>query len=143
MGQVAKGSQRLHPGKTANAAATQKPEENRLRLIIGVMGGEKVVGADPMGMLQKQAVTRRSGAFLNTGLRLFALPSQNRMRQAELSGPGRHLLSLGPGVRTKSVVDGSHEDWRRMPASPLRGQPHEGNRVGSSGDSEKSSTGRR
>jgi hypothetical protein len=41
------------------------------------------------------------------------------------------------------VVDGSHEDWRRMPASPLRGQPHEGNRVGSSGDSEKSSTGRR
>ena len=52
MDHIAKASQGLHPRKTAKPTATQQPEENRLCLIVGVMGGDEVVGAEPTGMPQ-------------------------------------------------------------------------------------------
>ena len=139
MGHIAERRRGLHPGKTAEPAATQQSEENRLRLIVGVMGGEEKVGAEPMGMAQQQVVAHRTGAFLNASPGFFALPSQDFMRKAQVLGPNRHKLGLGAGVLTKPVVDRGNEDRCRMPAGPSRCQPHEGNRIGPSGNSEKGS----
>ena len=64
------------------------------------------------------------------------------MGKALFPGPGRHKLRLRLGVVAKPVVDCGNVDRRRMPPSPSGCEPHEGDRVGSSRDSKKSSTGR-
>ena len=72
-----------HAGKARDARAAQEPEEHRLGLIVGVMGGRDRVGADRLSVSGEQPVARLPRPLLKPGRGLRAGPDERRMRDAE------------------------------------------------------------
>src|ERR1700689_4606059 len=88
-----------HARQTRNAAAAQQSKQDRLGLIVGMMGGQDMICANVAGMLEQQVVARLAGALLDARFGLFAVPRQDVMRETERLRPSRDSFGLAARIR--------------------------------------------
>ena len=112
------GGRELHAAQSGDPGPAQETEQHRLRLIVGVMGGQQRIGADRLGVIDEQAVARLARALLQAARGLRALPLQNAMGDPEPGAERRDRLRLLPAFRPKAVIDRRRLDAR--PAAPPR-----------------------
>ena len=127
-----------HAGEAADPRTAQQPEQHGLRLIVGVMGGDDDIGADPSRAGAEQGVARRARKLLDSALGLGPGPFEAVMGQAEAPGERGDRLRLGGGARAQPMVD--RGDGDRRPAArgrPARRQDQQCGRIGSAGHREQ------
>src|ERR1700730_16663609 len=95
----------LHSGEAGNTAPTQKPEQNRFGLIVGMMRGHHIIGANPCGMLEQERIACFARALLNPRLWLSLIPNKYGVRQRKRDGPARGHFGLARRAFSQTMVD--------------------------------------
>jgi len=125
---------RRHAGEPGDAGATQQPEQHGLGLIVEMMRGDDDGRADPPRLGGKQIVARRARALLQPRRRLFALPDQRCVRDAEARAELRHRRRFRRAFRSERVVDGGGVE---LGAGPFRRHRQQRRRIGAAGDGQQ------
>ena len=93
------GGREIHAAQSGDPGPAQETEQHRLRLIVGVMGGQQRVGADRLGMIDEQPVARFARALLQAARGLRPLPLKNAMGDPKPGAERRDRLSPPPRFR--------------------------------------------
>ena len=128
-----------HAGEAADPAAARQPEQDRLRLVVGMVRGDDVVGADRQGVPQQQVVARDARPLLQAALGLRPASSATSHAASRACAGGRsHRVGFGAGLGAEPVIDGRDADRRRrVTCPPGRGKMQEGERIGAAGDGQQ------
>src|SRR5581483_80362 len=124
-----------HPGKTIGTGTAGDPHQERLGLVVAMVGGDEVRCAFPPCGREKERVTGLARGRLDTGSRGRSFPDKDTaIQSACLRDPGDHR-GLIPRARAQAVIDAEDDGLRAAPLlSPAVDAVEEGERVGAAGD---------
>ena len=132
----------LHAGESGKSGASGHPEQNRLRLIVERVGGDKMRGLDRPGETDQHIVAGLARRRLDAGRGFRALPNQEMRREPECLGLFGNLRCNTIRSGLQAVVDGCDGERRQaLLARERRGEIHQGNGIRSSGNGKEDPAG--
>jgi len=128
-------TRRAHAGQPPVAGMPGTREEMRLDLVVLVMRSHDRGGAQMPRRVDEQPVARLTRFALKVACRLFALPSQDQMRQAKTLRDRGDKPGLVGSVPAQAVINGDdvETDMGKM-IGTCRGGCEESQRVGATGN---------
>ena len=93
-------------------AAAGEPQQDRLGLVLDVVGGRQMGKAGGFQRIGHQRIARPPRRRLQIGFGLGAGPFERPDRQAERRGPGLHLANVVAAVGPQSVINAEHQRLR-------------------------------
>jgi hypothetical protein len=118
-----------HAGQPVRTADARRTHRNRLGLVVGMMGHEKMEKAAlPAGVAQ-QPVSGGTRRFLEAGLRLGAFPAPDEAFDATASQQGRRHRGFHGRLGPQAMIDDQRQDPAASPGRPFVRQQGEAERV--------------
>jgi hypothetical protein len=110
---------RSHSSQTSKAAGPSRPDQQRFRLVAGVVGDEEMENRPFTAPFAKQAIARLTRLRLNPPPRLGTCPGQRKMFDSAFVQPATNHCGLMCGGRSKAMIDGQRDNAPTPPDRPF------------------------